>query len=84
MAEIIVSKAGGKYKIERDPYCFVLTKYRRTSETWETVGYYKEITVLVKKLVELSIMDHADLKKIVDVINTTCSTLSKQIERALK
>lgn len=84
MDSIIITKGTGKYKLSRDPYCFVLEKYRRNTNSWDNAGYYQTIESVVRKLVRLSIMEHADLKNIVDIVDATCKAVAAQVEKALK
>lgn len=81
---IIITKKSGKYMIDRDPHCFTLSKYIRTSDTWDIIGYYTDVYYVIKHLVNISIMEHGHLENITEIVKSTCSALAVDINKALK
>lgn len=81
---IIITKKSGKYAIDRDAHCFTLSKYIRTTDTYDIIGYYSDLYYAIKHLVNLGIMEHGHLENISEVVKATCESLAIDINKALK
>ena len=81
---IIITKKSGKYSIDRDAHCFTLSKYIRTTDTYDIIGYYSDLYYAINHLVKLGIMEHAHLENITEIVKATCKSLEVSINKALK
>lgn len=81
---IIITKKSGKYQIDRDAHCFTLSKYSRTTSTYDIIGYYSDVYYVIKHLVNLGIIEHGHLENVSKVIETTCLDLKARVLKALK
>lgn len=81
---IVITKKSGKYQIDRDAHCFTLSKYIRTTDTYDIIGYYSDLYYAIKHLVNLGIVEHGHLENISEIVKATCESLALSVNKALK
>ncbi len=81
---ITITKKSGKYQIDRDAHCFTLSKYTRSTDTYDIIGYYSDLYYAVKHLVNLGIVEHAHLDNISEIVDKTCKQLGEILKIALE